>query len=44
MLNQFLSFTPENWITVGIMLALWIVCLHLAGQGLQYLKAQQAAN
>jgi hypothetical protein len=29
---MYLSFSPENMITVGVMLLVWMVALHLLGQ------------
>lgn len=29
---MYLSFTPENFITVGIILVVWMILLHVIGQ------------
>ncbi len=35
---MYLSYSVENFVTIGIMLALWMIVLHVLGQGYQHMK------
>jgi hypothetical protein len=36
---MYLSFSVENMVTVGIMLAAWMILLHIVGQGFQHMQS-----